>query len=264
MTKKEATFLPRPKRCRRICRKPKVSGFCPDGKPSAETVTLSLDEFEAIRLVDYEGKIHGECAALMDVSRTTVTEIYETARRKIADALVNGKRLEITGGNYRFCGGSARACCGKPCRFVSSAPQGSKGESLMKIAVTYEPNGQIFQHFAHTKQFKLYEVTDHTITKVDIVPTLGSGHGALAGFLQQYGVDVLICGGIGGGAQAALAEAGIRLYGGVQGSADAAVAALLDGSLDYNPNVHCNHHDHEHGEGGHTCGSHGCGHHSCH
>ena len=134
----------------------------------------------------------------------------------------------------------------------------------MKIAVTYEPNGQIFQHFGHTEQFKFYEVTDHTITKVDIVPTLGSGHGALAGFLQQYGVDVLICGGIGGGAQAALAEAGIRLYGGVQGSADAAVAALLDGSLDYNPNVHCNHHDHEHGEGGHTCGSHGCGHHSCH
>ena len=96
------------------------------------------------------------------------------------------------------------------------------------------------------------------------VDTNGSGHGALAGFLMQNGVDTLICGGIGGGAQAALAEAGIKLYGGVSGDADAAVNALLSGSLSYNPYVHCDHHDHEHGEEGHTCGDHGCGKHSCH
>ena len=87
---------------------------------------------------------------------------------------------------------------------------------------------------------------------------------ALAGFLMQHGVDTLICGGIGGGAQMALAEAGIRLYGGVSGDADAAVNALLSDELAYNPDVRCNHHDHEHGEGGHTCGHHGCGSHSCH
>jgi len=81
---------------------------------------------------------------------------------------------------------------------------------------------------------------------------------------MQNGVDTLICGGIGGGAQAALAEAGIKLYGGVSGDADAAVSALLSGNLGYNPNVHCDHHDHEHGEAGHTCGNHGCGKHSCH
>ena len=74
----------------------------------------------------------------------------------------------------------------------------------------------------------------------------------------------LICGGIGGGAQAALAEAGIKLYGGVSGDADAAVSALLSGNLGYDPNVHCDHHDHAHGEAGHTCGDHGCGKHSCH
>jgi predicted Fe-Mo cluster-binding NifX family protein len=77
-------------------------------------------------------------------------------------------------------------------------------------------------------------------------------------------VDTLICGGIGGGAQAALAEAGIKLYGGVSGEADAAVNALLSGNLGYDPNVHCDHHDHAHGEDGHTCGDHGCGKHSCH
>ena len=95
----------------------------------------------------------------------------------------------------------------------------------MKIAVTYE-NGQIFQHFGHTEQFKLYDVADGSIVRAEVVDTNGSGHGALAGFLMQRGVDTLICGGIGGGAQMALAEAGIKLYGGVSGNADAAVAAL--------------------------------------
>ena len=82
----------------------------------------------------------------------------------------------------------------------------------MKIAVTYE-NGQVFQHFGHTEQFKLYEVEDGRVVSSQVVDTNGSGHGALAGFLREYGVDALICGGIGGGAQAALAAAGIRLYG---------------------------------------------------
>ena len=126
----------------------------------------------------------------------------------------------------------------------------------MKIAVTYE-NGQIFQHFGHTEQFKLYEAENGKVVSSEVVDTNGSGHGALAGLLKALKVDALICGGIGGGAQTALAEAGIRLYGGVKGEADAAVEALLSGSLSFNANVRCSHHDH-HGEG-HTCGDHGCG-----
>ncbi len=131
----------------------------------------------------------------------------------------------------------------------------------MKIAVTYE-NGNIFQHFGHTEQFKLYTIENNMVSSSEVVNTNGSGHGALAGFLSANGVDTLICGGIGGGAQMALAEAGIKLYGGVSGSADAAVSALLAGDLGYNPEVKCDHHDHEHGEG-HSCGSHGCGGGSC-
>lgn len=132
----------------------------------------------------------------------------------------------------------------------------------MKIAVTYE-NGQIFQHFGHTEQFKVYDVQDGKVVNSEVLDTNGSGHGALAGFLADNGVETLICGGIGGGAQTALAEAGIKLYGGVSGDADKAVEALLGDELLYNPDVKCNHHDHEHGEGGHTCGSHGCGSHTC-
>ncbi len=131
----------------------------------------------------------------------------------------------------------------------------------MKIAVTYE-NGQIFQHFGHTEEFKVYEVEEGKVIASEVVSTNGSGHGALAEILQELGVQVLICGGIGGGAQMALASVGIQLFGGVVGDADEAVAALLAGSLAFNPNVQCNHHgEHHHHEGG--CGSHGCGSHGC-
>lgn len=133
----------------------------------------------------------------------------------------------------------------------------------MKIAVTYD-NGNIFQHFGHTEQFKLYDVENGALRSAEVIDTNGSGHGALAALLHDCGAEVLICGGIGGGAQAALAEAGIRLFGGVSGSADAAVESYLAGTLAYDPNVRCSHHDHEHGSEGHTCGSHGCGGHSCH
>ena len=161
--------MPRPPRCRRICDAPQVDTFCPQGHEEAAPILLTLDEYEVIRLVDLEQRTHQQCAAQMDISRSTVQEIYESARRKIAACLVYGRKLVITGGSYRICG-----------------------------------------------------------------------------------------------AQQALAQAGIRLFGGVSGDADAAVHALLAGNLGYNPNVRCDHHDHEHGEGGHTCGDHGCGHHGCH
>ncbi len=123
----------------------------------------------------------------------------------------------------------------------------------MIIAVTYA-GGLVFQHFGHTAQFKLYEITDGQVASTRVVDTNGSGHGALAGFLADLGVDTLICGGIGGGAQAALANAGIRLYGGVAGDADDAVYAYLAGGLGFDPAPRCSHH----GEG-HSCGSHSCG-----
>ena len=127
----------------------------------------------------------------------------------------------------------------------------------MKIAVTYE-NGEIFGHFGHTKQFKVYETENGKILSSKVIDTKGSGHGALAGMLSALNIDVLICGGIGGGAQMALAQAGIKLFGGVQGDSDKAVEAFLENALEYDPEAKCDHHDHEHGEG-HTCGEHGCG-----
>ena len=139
---------------------------------------------------------------------------------------------------------------------------------MKKIAVTYE-NGQVFQHFGHTEKFKVYDVADGAVTSAAILSAGGSGHGALAGLLSDSGVDTLICGGIGGGARMALAQAGIQLYGGVSGDADQAVADLLAGRLAFDPAAECHHHDEHHAPScgshhEHHCGGHGHGHgHSC-
>lgn len=130
----------------------------------------------------------------------------------------------------------------------------------MRIAVTHE-NGMIFEHFGHTAEFKVYDIEDGSIRNSEVVSTNGRGHGALASVLSELNVEVLICGGIGGGAQTALKNAGITLYGGVSGDCDKAVNDLLAGTLVYNPNVMCSHHHHEEG---HTCGNHTCGSHKCH
>ena len=126
----------------------------------------------------------------------------------------------------------------------------------MKIAVTYE-DGRVFQHFGHSEHFKVYQVEDGVVVSSEIMGTEGSGHEALASLLSDRAVDVLICGGIGGGAQAALEEAGIELCAGASGSADEAVAAYLRGEL-VNTGANCDHHDHEHEEDGRSCGS-SCG-----
>ncbi len=123
----------------------------------------------------------------------------------------------------------------------------------MKIAATYD-NGEIFQHFGRTPAFKVYEVEDGKVKSADVVPTNGTGHGALADMLHGLGADVIICGGIGGGAQAALEAAGIRLFAGAEGDPDKAVGMFLDGTLPEIGEANCDHH---HGEGEEHC----CGHH---
>ena len=252
--------MPRRQRRRWIGGYPDYWEFSPEEQTAGTPVVMTLDEFETIRLLDREGLTQEQCAERMGVSRPTVTAIYDSARKKVAEALVDGKRLQLRGGSYQLHG--------------QSAPNISqKGTNHMRIAVTYE-NGEIFQHFGHTKQFKLYDVADGKIVTEQIVDTNGSGHGALAGFLKAAQADALICGGIGMGARNALAEAGITLYGGVNGSADAAAQALAQGSLQFDPDAKCDHHGHHHGEDhdcdhhghhhgeGHDCGHHGgCGHH---
>ena len=241
--------MARPKRCRRICGYPDHWSFRPEDTEPAETMPMMLDEFETLRLIDYHKMTQEECAEAMGVSRATIASIYETARYKVADAMVNGKRIRITGGSYRM-------------DSVPAAEQlKEKGENDMRVAVTYE-QGMIGQHFGRTEQFKVYDIENGEIKTAQIIDTNGTGHGALAGFLRAAEVETLICGGIGGGARMALQEAGIELLPGTSGNADDVVRAYLDGSLMYDPDTVCHHHDH--GEG-HDCHhGHGCGEHGCH
>lgn len=123
----------------------------------------------------------------------------------------------------------------------------------MKIAVTYD-NGIIFQHFGRTESFKVYEIENNAIVSSEIIISNGSGHGALAGVLANNSVNVLICGGIGVGAQTALSEANIEVYAGVDGNCDAAVESYLKGEL-ISTGVNCDHHEQD---GEHSCSEHGC------
>ena len=127
----------------------------------------------------------------------------------------------------------------------------------MKIAVTYD-NGNVFQHFGKTENFKVYEVEDDKVVSSEVIGSNGTGHGALAGLLAEQGINVLICGGIGEGAQTALTEAGIEMVAGAQGNTDDVVEAYLKGEL-VSTGANCDHHHHEEG---HSCGSHEEGH-SC-
>lgn len=256
--------MSRPRKCRRVCHFPEINEFSPIGEVSGEPVILTIDEFETIRLIDKENLSQEECGVQLCVGRTTIQKIYESARKKLANALVLGLPIKIEGGDYCLCNGNVDFCYKSDCfkKQIHIKFLMDKGEKLMRIAVTYE-NGNIFQHFGHTEQFKVYDVEEGKIVRTDIIDTNGSGHGALAGVLSALKADVLICGGIGGGAQTALAESGIKLYGGVSGNADEAVTALIAGNLDFDPDVHCEHHDHEHGGENHSCGDHGCGHGHC-
>ena len=253
----------RPRKCRHVCHFPQTLAFIPLGDhDKQDAVILSVDEYEAIRLIDKEGFSQEQCSESMKVARTTVQQIYTNARKKLADALVDGMPIRIEGGDYRLCNGTNTSyVCGNCFKRKLNEQYGkAKGEHIMRIAATYE-NGQIFQHFGHTEQFKVYDIEDGKIISSEVVSTNGSGHGALAGVLNALNIDVLICGGIGGGARQALDAAGIKLYGGVSGDADQAVEALLAGSLNFDPDVRCSHHgDHHHGG---NCGEHSCGEHHC-
>lgn len=261
--------MARPCKKRRICQKPGFISFGPEPASGRPAITMTLEEYECLRLLDYEGLTQEECAAQMLVARTTVQAIYASARKRLTAALVEGRPLHVNGGNYAFCEEISSASCPFAQQISCPCFVHSKGEISMKLAVTYNETDQsIFQHFGKTQSFKLYNIEEQKVVSSEVLPCNGAGHSALAVLLQQNGVDTLICGGIGAGAQSALANAGIKFYGGVSGQADAAVEDFLAGKLAYDPAVHCSHHEaHDHGEHGgcgqhnHRHGQHGCGHH---
>lgn len=234
---RKGSELTRPVKKRIISGSPEIRDFHPGSFRNVESVRMTYEEFETIRQLDYKGRTQEECAQAMGVSRTTVTNIYRTARSKIADCLVNGYMLVIDGGNYIL---KAREK-----KEVPNPDPKNKEAGIMRIAVTYD-NGEIFQHFGRTERFKIYDIKDTDVVSSEEIENGGMSHEDLIDLLKGHQVDTLICGGIGAGAQNKLSDAGIRLYGGINGSADKAVCLLLEGKLVQNPEAGCDHHkDHD-------------------
>lgn len=245
--------MSRPTKSRRVCQFPNYFEFAPVGKLTGETIVMSVDEHEAIRLIDKEGLSQEQCGEQLGVGRTTAQNIYNLARKKIADALVLGHKLVIDGGDVSLCNGSNDHCYNGDCSKKRKGARVATTQRITtKVAVSY-CDGDVFQHFGHSQQFKVYNVVNGEITQTTIVDTNGNGHGALVQLLGNLQVNALVCGGIGAGARDALAKLNVTVFGGVTGDADDAVQCLLNGNLQYDPNAQCNHHD-----GDHHCGQHDC------
>lgn len=250
--------MPRTKKCRRVCCRPACRRF--RAQSGTRSVNIPLDELEAMRLVDLEHLEQGEASEKMGVSRGTVQRLLRAGREKLISALVSGWHIVIPDGDF---GEPAPDCekhaacgnCRRMARTNETIPQYSnntqRGEKTMILAATCE-NEEIFQHFGRTPAFAIFTIKDGLIDAMRIEPTGDSGHGALAGFLKERNVEVLLCGGIGGGALAALAENGIQVVPGVSGGVIEAVGAYLAGTLKTDPGYQCNHHAHEHRGGCHA------------
>lgn len=265
--------MPRPARCRRVCAEPIFKCFRAERETPCETVVLKVDEYEVVRIVDLEKRSHEHCAQQMQISRTTVTEIYENARFKLADAIINGKRLIIEGGNYVVCGGENRQSCpgraGCWQKYSEGSIRKSTGATKMKIAVPVK-HEMIYQHFGMASSFKLYSVDNGHVITSEMISSEGHGHGVKLNALLDQGVNCVICGGIGDGAINALNSAGIDLVAGITGVADEAVAAYLNDTLIADMEAarskqrksHCQ--ANENGGGnGHCHGHRGCDHDDC-
>lgn len=240
--------MPRIRKCRKICFEPENKFFFPKEK-TEQIEIFSMEEIEALRLVDKEKMEQQEAAEMMEVSRATFQRILYTARYKVADALFQGKIIKIAGGNYAV----SKQCNGR--KRCEKCINKNLGGSQMKIAVTTE-NEMVFQHFGHSKEFTIYEIENEQVICKKSLDTGASGHGALADILKANSVNVLICGGIGLGAKSALREKRIELVPGVEGKADEMVVKYLSGEKIGNPDFVCTHH-HEH-DGG-DCSHHSCG-----
>ena len=248
--------MPRPEKQRNICPLTGERRFSTGG--NAPALEIRADELEALRLCDLEELSQQEAADRMGISRGTLQRLLYSAHRQIAFALVRGRSIRLdppTGSRCTPAGG-----CGRKCRFCRNKRKTAKtGGKNMILAVT-SSNGEVFQHFGHTPEFTLYETKGDELLGPRVIPTGENGHGALAGILDALGVEVLICGGIGGGAQMALDEIGVRIVGGASGKVADVVAAYLKGELETDPDFRCHHHEHD---ANHKCGEHGCGEHRC-
>lgn len=236
--------MPRKKKCRKICREPEYNQFQSMGSASQEVVVLNVEEYEVIRLLDFEKYTQEECATQMEIARTTVTDMYERARFKIADCIVNGKSLQITGGTYEVCDGEHFRSCRKKCHHNCRKIE-RKGGRRMKIAVPVEENRKdVCPSFGRTPYFLIYnkETSESKIIENPAMSANGGAGGQAAQLLVDEGVDVLITPRCGENAAEVLNMAEVKIYKSNDTDAQCNIEEYMEGKLEVLTKFHAGFH----------------------
>lgn len=227
--------MPRPRKCRKVCQMPATREFRPvSGIPCGSAVILTVDEYEAVRLIDKQGFSQEECSTYMQVARTTVQAIYNSARKKLADALVDGRSLRIEGGDYQLCDGTEEYCgCGGCRRHRRRCVQrNSKEDGKMRIAVPLDENKQdTCIVLARAPYFLLREDGRDTVVENPAAQAQGGAGIQAAQFLVDHGVHVLITVRCGQNAADVFKAAGMKIYQSANKAAADDLAALEEGRL---------------------------------
>ena len=228
--------MARPKQNRIITSSPGVSGFKPYGRccQKREAIQLRYDEYESIRLIDYNGQLQEDAAKSMNISRPTFTRIYSEARKKIAMALVEGKRIVISNDNIEF----------------EEYQQQKSNIQVMnqKIAIPTS-EGKLWQHFGKAPEVTFVTVENGQVKETVVLKAPEHEHGSMPRFIAAQGSTDVLCGGLGQGAVNILNELGIQVHGGAPTIAvDEAVSQYLGGTIVYGDSSchhHCDGHHHE-------------------
>ncbi len=274
---------PRPKNIRKISEAPQSIGFIPMKCKRYATIEFHLEEYESIKLCDYEMLTQAEAASQMGISRPTLTRIYASARQKIARALVEQSAITIEGGkNYMEsdwyecieCGMKfnnidpnirpANICCpvckSHQLKLYNEENNITKLLYMKKIALPTR-GGVIDNHFGHCEFYTILTINDENqIVSTETIPSpQGCGcKSNIASKFEEDGVTVMLAGNMGPGALQKLSEHGVEVVRGCSGPVMEVAQAYLAGELK-DSGVGCQHHD-----GDHECGHHGEGEHHCH
>lgn len=241
--------MPRPRKCRRICSMPRYTEFSPDSSfdEKEETVTLTVDEYEALRLIDLLGYSQEQCGEYMQVARTTVQQIYASARKKTAEMLVNGRRLSINGGDFCLCRGgeSFIGCLGCRRHIAKNSVQINRGKENMKIAVPLDADKKnICVSFGRAPIFLVYDLTSGEKEYYENPAANAEGGAGIkaAQAVTDFGVSSLITVRCGENAAQVFNAAGIKIYKAKALDADGAVREFKAGQLDELTHFHTGYH----------------------
>lgn len=227
--------MPRRKKCRKVCQMPAMREFRPVGGARCESaVILSVDEYEAVRLIDRQGFSQAECSRYMQVARTTVQMIYNSARQKLAEALVDGLPLRIEGGDYRLCDGKEEYCaCGGCRKHRCGQLIKMREEGNMRIAIPLDENRQdVCIVLARSPYFLFHDENGDSVVENPAAQAQGGAGVQAAQFLVDSGVTALITVRCGQNAADVFTAAGMKIYKSVNKTAAEEISALADGKLE--------------------------------